>query len=279
MNARRIPDFARLVALISAVLAAAARPTRTDARTGHRSMQGGGDSAQVSDALHAGARGQGMEIPIATGDVVGYLAVGPDDPSDDGTAARRVSRVLAPVPLLQIPGSDVSGLRMVTMIERSLRVQWPLVLLLSGAVGFVVGLGLMRVGARSDLVRTDQSTEDDVNAEPETTVDVEPTEPSISTAPEAYEEANARLLADEEIVELMLRSEDGRMKQSEVVEATDWSKAKVSRLLSEMADEDAIVKIRLGRENLVCLESAQPDAAVSRQHDRQQRPGFAAGDD
>ncbi|MDS0282637.1 DUF7343 domain-containing protein [Haloarcula onubensis] len=71
------------------------------------------------------------------------------------------------------------------------------------------------------------------------------------------------LVTDSELVGEMLRAEDGRMKQSHIVETTDWSKSKVSRVLSKKADDGEITKLRLGRENLVCLEHAQPAVVTS----------------
>jgi hypothetical protein len=66
------------------------------------------------------------------------------------------------------------------------------------------------------------------------------------------------VISDEERIHRYLRPHGGRMRQSELVECTEWSKAKVSRLLSELEDEGIIRKVRLGRENLVCLESRDP---------------------
>jgi hypothetical protein len=83
------------------------------------------------------------------------------------------------------------------------------------------------------------------------------------TAAEAFERADGEFVPDERLVKSMLQAESGRMHQTEIVEATDWSKAKVSRLLSKMVDDDDVVKIRLGRENLICLERAKPAAANS----------------
>ncbi|GCF14491.1 hypothetical protein Harman_24260 [Haloarcula mannanilytica] len=83
------------------------------------------------------------------------------------------------------------------------------------------------------------------------------------TAAAAFEQADREFIPDERLVKLMLRAESGRMHQTDIVEATDWSKAKVSRLLSKMVDDDEVVKIRLGRENLICLERAKPAAANS----------------
>jgi len=63
---------------------------------------------------------------------------------------------------------------------------------------------------------------------------------------------------DEKRVTQLLSTHEGRLKQSQIVEATDWSKSKVSRLLSSMEDDGEITRIRLGRENLVCLRGHEP---------------------
>lgn len=61
------------------------------------------------------------------------------------------------------------------------------------------------------------------------------------------------LLSDEERVTRLLKANDGRMKQANIVTETDWSNAKVSQLLSAMADRGEIEKLRIGRENLITL--------------------------
>jgi uncharacterized membrane protein len=75
------------------------------------------------------------------------------------------------------------------------------------------------------------------------------------------EETGAPLLSDEEQVLTLLRKNDGRMKQAEIVDATDWSNAKVSQLLSGMAESDEILKLRIGRENLITLPEEAPEGA------------------
>jgi hypothetical protein len=70
------------------------------------------------------------------------------------------------------------------------------------------------------------------------------------------------LLSDAERVERLLADRDGRMRQARIVEATEWSNAKVSGLLSEMADDGRIEKLRIGRENLISL----PEEAESGDH-------------
>lgn len=69
-------------------------------------------------------------------------------------------------------------------------------------------------------------------------------------------------LTDEERVVQLLASHGGRMKQSRIVDETDWSKAKVSRLLSAMAERDEITKLTIGRENIIFL-GAVDEAYVS----------------
>ncbi len=66
-------------------------------------------------------------------------------------------------------------------------------------------------------------------------------------------ETAPELLSDEERVERLLETNGGRMKQAAIVEETGWSNAKVSQLLSEMAENDRIQKLRIGRENLITV--------------------------
>ncbi|WP_233255070.1 helix-turn-helix transcriptional regulator [Halopenitus persicus] len=66
------------------------------------------------------------------------------------------------------------------------------------------------------------------------------------------------LLSDEERVEALLDRNGGRMRQADIVEETGWSDAKVSQLLSAMAEADRIEKLRLGRENLISLPDHAP---------------------
>ena len=66
-------------------------------------------------------------------------------------------------------------------------------------------------------------------------------------------EEDLSLLSDEERVERLLERNGGRMRQADIVGETGWSDAKVSQLLSAMAEEDRVEKLRLGRENLISL--------------------------
>lgn len=66
-------------------------------------------------------------------------------------------------------------------------------------------------------------------------------------------EPDPDLLSDEERVERLLDRNGGRMRQADIVTDTGWSDAKVSQLLSSMAEDGDVEKLRLGRENLISL--------------------------
>ncbi len=74
---------------------------------------------------------------------------------------------------------------------------------------------------------------------------------------------DTELLSDEDRVVSLLEERGGRMKQVNIVEATGWSKSKVSMLLSDMADEDIVSKLRVGRENVISLKGHEPEATRS----------------
>jgi len=81
--------------------------------------------------------------------------------------------------------------------------------------------------------------------------------------PAEQPEEDTEDLSDEELVIGLLESNGGRMKQGMIVDETDWSKSKVSMLLSEMEDEKLISKLRVGRENIISLPGHEPDAVGS----------------
>jgi len=92
---------------------------------------------------------------------------------------------------------------------------------------------------------------------------VEP-EPDDTSATDERDETDGEpidetLLSDEERVERLLERNGGRMKQANIVKETGWSNAKVSQLLSAMAEEGRIDKLRIGRENLISF----PDEDVA----------------
>jgi len=90
----------------------------------------------------------------------------------------------------------------------------------------------------------------DTPPEPERPPNTETT-PEPDEPPETPEDLS--LLADDERVLRLLERNGGRMRQAKIVSETKWSDAKVSQLLSSMADDDQITKLRIGRENLISL--------------------------
>jgi uncharacterized membrane protein len=84
-----------------------------------------------------------------------------------------------------------------------------------------------------------------------------------STAQDSKQTTVSQEPSDEERILELLEANDGQMKQTKIVENTDWSKSKVSMVLSEMESEGEISKLRVGRENLISLAGEEPEAAGS----------------
>ncbi|QLG63547.1 helix-turn-helix transcriptional regulator [Halorarum salinum] len=101
------------------------------------------------------------------------------------------------------------------------------------------GAGVTRAGVDGEA--GDEETETETG--PSTVGSVGPADP----------EPNLDLLSDEERVERLLERNGGRMRQADIVSETGWSDAKVSQLLSAMAEDGDVEKLRLGRENLISL--------------------------
>lgn len=78
---------------------------------------------------------------------------------------------------------------------------------------------------------------------------------------EAVPASERPFLTDQERVIELLREHGGRLPQSDVVAQTEWSKSKVSRLLSSMAEEGQVRKINLGGRNLITLPDSVPEGA------------------
>ncbi|MFO8116210.1 MAG: hypothetical protein R6U01_12790 [Halorubrum sp.] len=98
-------------------------------------------------------------------------------------------------------------------------------------------------------------------------------------AAEPEPEEDLSLLSDEERVERLLSENGGRMRQADIVTETGWSDAKVSQLLSAMADEGRIEKLRLGRENLISIsDDANGEGADANGADANGADANGAGD-
>lgn len=67
------------------------------------------------------------------------------------------------------------------------------------------------------------------------------------------------MLTDEERVRRAVDAEGGRMRQRELVELSGWTKTRVSRLVAALVDDDVLVKVQIGRENVLCLEDSVPE--------------------
>ncbi len=68
-------------------------------------------------------------------------------------------------------------------------------------------------------------------------------------------------LTDADRVQQLLLDNGGRIRQAEIVKQTEWSKSKVSRLLSKMEAENQVTKITIGRENLITRPEDEPQNA------------------
>lgn len=134
---------------------------------------------------------------------------------------------------------------------------WMLVpaILISAAVGF---------GAAYVLLKRQQSPPVEVPQLPDRVVmpdaGVEPPEelPGLS---------DGRFMSDEEKVVMYLEEAGGQMFQSDLVKKTDFSKSKLSMVLSDLKEKGTILKIKKGKENLIRLNRPSNEA---------QDPGEAA---
>ncbi len=109
-------------------------------------------------------------------------------------------------------------------------------------------------GAGDGTVASEETTPGDEHTPafpdaPPTAVDVD----DAADEEGAFANVDFELLSDEERVIHLLEHNGGRMKQASIVKETDWSNAKVSQLLSSMAEEGTVEKLRIGRENLITL--------------------------
>lgn len=122
------------------------------------------------------------------------------------------------------------------------------------AVGvlLLLGIGGAAVYARGHLKRESESATDE-----------SATAPQPDTAEAEAGVPEPEIFSDEERVKHLLEENGGRMKQVNIVEETEWSKSKVSMLLSDMEEEGEISKLRVGRENIVSLAGEEPEAAGS----------------
>jgi predicted transcriptional regulator len=185
------------------------------------------------------------------GDAIGgVLAAGA------GTARATDARGWLPVPTVAEPpigilqsasSGDVGGMMVAAVVL--------VVLGLGGVAAWHTGLPSFR--------STGGTSEGESATEPDGPTTAEsPPEPDPAAEPKSQSDEPVGR-TDRELVLDILESNEGRMKQARIVDETGWSKSKVSMLLSEMAEEEAISKLRVGRENIISLSGNEPEAAGS----------------
>jgi hypothetical protein len=147
-------------------------------------------------------------------------------------------------------GFDASGPRIVVSRGGG----GPPLALVAGALALAAlaagGLLLYRRRDGAETVAPDAATETAPDPEADEAAGESP--PAGDSA-SPQDEPPAELLSNEEQVLRFLEERGGRAKQQEVVETLDWTAAKTSQVVSDMHDEGAIEKFRLGRENVLKL--------------------------
>jgi hypothetical protein len=151
----------------------------------------------------------------------------------------------------------------------------PIALLVGAVViigGLVGGVAYRRRGGTGTGTGSDSGpdpgtgTSGEARTEPDFETHSDETTASTPTPPGAGQELevpDSAVLSDEERVLELLEANGGRMRQVNIVDETEWSKSKVSMLLSDMEEEGTISKLRVGRENIISLSGHEPDAARS----------------
>ncbi len=81
--------------------------------------------------------------------------------------------------------------------------------------------------------------------------DAEPPSSAKTDDPAAKPDTEAETEYDR--VRRLCLEADGPLPQQEIVNATEWSEAKVSRVVSRLAEQEKIEKTRMGRRNLIRL--------------------------
>ncbi|WP_318567934.1 helix-turn-helix transcriptional regulator [Salinigranum marinum] len=146
------------------------------------------------------------------------------------------------------PSADGAGLLAAVDVDPTV--------VIAAVVGISLALGAVFVHRRTGLLQTLRS--DDGSESDASTAE----SGDGTTKPESVR-MPTDALTDEERVLGLIGERGGRIRQSVIVEETGWSKSKVSRVLSRMADEGAIEKITIGRENLIAHPDEVPDGAAS----------------
>lgn len=76
-------------------------------------------------------------------------------------------------------------------------------------------------------------------------------------SPAAFESTTG--LSPGEFLVLFVTSNGGRVRQPTLYTCLPWSKSTVSRLLSRLEEDDVVMRVTVGRENIVCTPDAAPE--------------------
>lgn len=134
-------------------------------------------------------------------------------------------------------------------------------MVVAGALLVILGLAGVAVWRRGSVAYLGQVT-DTVSPESDSRSAADGKSTAAPSTPSQEQEPEPEP-TDQEVIVDILEEHGGRMKQAKIVDVTDWSKSKVSMLLSEMEDDGDISKLRVGRENIISLDGREPDAAGS----------------
>ncbi|WP_255194914.1 helix-turn-helix transcriptional regulator [Halorarius litoreus] len=118
---------------------------------------------------------------------------------------------------------------------------------------FLVGAGTLVLGTVLGVGYLHQKSANDVDAGDSDSRSDRPLDGVVDDRQAPESAVDPELLSPEQHVMHLLEVNDGRMRQSQFVEETDWSKAKVSRKLSALEDAGEIERTRIGRENIVTV--------------------------
>ncbi|MFA9415050.1 helix-turn-helix transcriptional regulator [Natrinema sp. HArc-T2] len=146
-------------------------------------------------------------------------------------------------------------------------------LVLAGATVVLVGLGIavsvmsdrellrqvrssvpLPVGTTPDATEQAATDSDDaLNGVNNDTNDRKSAGETADTAATAANPPSPDLVTDEDHVRALIEQHGGRMRQAAIAEELEWSASKTSRVVSGMAEEDVVEKLRVGRENVIDL--------------------------
>ncbi|WP_076607934.1 helix-turn-helix transcriptional regulator [Natronorubrum thiooxidans] len=216
-----------------------------------------------------------------------------------GTALRSISTDGGPALVHQLNGQTVASALLRTGNWPAGLVSWlsvlrnvsvweaALIVVLFLLIGGLVGVRLAETMSKRTLevatllpvsTRTAESPAADEPADVDDgTIESKPTD-SSPTKTDSYAqyfspETPPELLSDEGLVVRLLVANQGRIRQHRIAEETGWSKSKVSRICSQMHDDEMIEKISAGRENVIRLSERSTEATQS---DEVENPGVGS---